>query len=402
MEMDANTYLLNDENVSQHRYTYQLCDPRTGNVIDELPFNIVEYSYALSSVGQLSVSIPVNAETAAFDLRTNTAPGKMTIYVFRDDVLVWGGIIWKRNYDSSSRSLQIIAKTFESYFAHRLQMTTKYWSNEDQFSIFRWLVQSNGSLIDFDISVSNKISSVKRERTMFGYEFKTTATELDDLASLINGFDWNVEVYVNPETLKIERHLNFWEPERGLSRDNTNLTFEYPGAIKNYTLNEDAESSANSVWAIGAGEGTEMLSAIANDYSQLSAGWPKIEKTRSFKSVLRPSTLQAHANATIERILTPVTVFEVVLRADVEPTFGSYSVGDWARFRFEDIYFFDSKNGTDSDGFINYVSNDKVGSYDRMARITEISVNVDQSGIEEITLTLGGYELAEDPGPEFY
>lgn len=393
---------LSENTPTQHEYTYLLVDPRTNTTISEIPFMDLEYSIVLSGVGELSVSVQVNPETAVFNLRQNTSPGKMTIYVLRDGQVVWGGIIWKRNFNAQSRTLQIVAKTFESYFAHRLQRTTKYWSNEDQFTIARWIVQSNYSLLDFGLTVSDKISTMRRERTMFGYEFKTTWDELEALGGLIKGFDWNVLVYQDPATLTMRRHLEFWEPQRGLDRASTPLQFEFPGAIKDFTLNEDAESSGNSIWTIGAGEGTEMLTARAEDYGQLNAGWPKLEDTRSYKSVLRPSTLQSHADAALEKLLTPVTVFEVVLRSDIEPLFGTYGVGDWARFRFEDMYFFDYTDGMSNDGFIDFVSNDNVGSYDNMARITEISVRVDETGIEEIVLTLGGYELAEDEGNGLY
>lgn len=395
--------LLVDDNPSQHVYRYMLVDPRsstatTTTVLDEVPFTSVSYSNVLSGIGEFTGSININPETATFNLRQNTSPGKMTLYVFRDDEVVWGGIIWKRNFDSDSRTLQVVAKTFESYFDHRLQRTTKYWSNDDQFDIARWLVVNNSSINAFNMEVTNKTSPIRRERVMFGYEFKTSGEELQALAQLLDGFDYNVIVYQDTETLAIRRRLDFFYPTRGLSRNATTLQFEYPGAIKQFTLDEDAENSANSVWVIGAGEGTEQLSARADNYDQLNAGWPRIEMTRSFKSVFRPSILTAQANAAIERVLTPVTVFEVSLKPDIDPVFGTYGLGDWARFRFQDMYFFNSTQAPENDGFISFVGPDQIGTLDRMARITEIAVAVDDSGIENVTLTLGGYELAEDQG----
>lgn len=392
-----------DEYASQHVYRYLLVDPRSSTatsttILDEIPFTEVTYSNVLSGVGEFSGSILINPETAVFNIRQNTAPGKMTLYVLRDDQVVWGGIIWKRNYEAESRTLQIVGKTFESYFDHRLQRTTKYWSNEDQLNIARWLVTSNTSINTFNIDLSTVLSGVRRERVMFGYEFKTTGEELQALAQLLDGFDWNINVYQDTETLALRRKMDFYYPTRGLSRESTTLQFEYPGSIKNFTLNEDGENSTNSVWAIGAGEGTEQLSARADNYEQLNAGWPRIEMTRSFKSVFRPSILAAQANAAIERRLTPVTVFEVSLKPDIDPVFGTYGLGDWARFRFEDMYFYNSTQAPENDGFISFVGPDQVGSYDQMARITEISVDVDDTGIETVSLTLGGYELAEDQG----
>lgn len=383
---------LSEDASTQHRYTYILADIRTDTVLDEVDFQGVTYSNVLSGVGEFTGTISVNPETSVVNLRGITTPARTTLYVFRDDVLVWGGIVWKRNFDSESRSLQIVAKTFESYFYKRLQLTTKYWADEDQLEIARWLVTSNRSAMDVGIEVSNVKSTRRRERTMFGYEFKTTGLELEQLAGLIDGFDWNVTVYQDNESLVTRRRLDFFYPQRGLSREVSTLQFEYPGAVKSFSLHEDAENGGNKVWAIGTGEGTEQVTAFALDYDQLNAGYPLNEETRSYKSVVRPSTLQSHARADLERLLTPVAVFEVILRADIEPELGTYSVGDWARFRFNDSYFFDDTVEPSFDGFVEFVDQRQEGSYNQMSRITQIEVSISDSGIEDVKLTLGGYE----------
>lgn len=389
-----------DESSAQHVYRYFLSDIRTNAILDEVEFKGVTYKNILSGIGEFSGTISVNPETSVLNLRGITAPGQTTLYVFRDDVLMWGGIIWKRNFNSDSRTLQVVAKTFESYFYKRLQLTTKYWSSEDQLDIARWLVTSNGSAEDVGVEVSDVVSGKTRERTMFGYEFKTTGIELEQLAALIDGFDWNVNVFQDPDTLETRRRLDFYAPSRGLSREFSTLQFEYPGAVKTFSLSEDAENGGNKIWAIGTGEGTEQVTAFAQDYDQLNAGFPLNEETKSYKSVVKPSTLQSHAKADLDRLATPVSVFEVSLRADVEPELGTYSVGDWARFRFNDSYFYDSSTSPSSDGFIEFVGQNQEGSYNEMARITQIEVSIDDAGLENVKLTLGGYEQrSEDVQP---
>lgn len=383
---------LQDADTSQHEYRYILCDIRTNAVLDEVEFRGVTYSNVVSGIGEFSGSLSVNPETSVTNLRATTTPGRATLYVYRDDVLVWGGIIWKRNFDSDSRTMQIVAKTFESHFYKRIQGTTKYWASEDQLSIARWLVTSNNSAAEVGVEVSTAVSTRFRERTMFGYEFKTTGLELEQLAGLIDGFDWNVSVFVDPATLETRRRLDFYYPYRGLTRENSTLQFEYPGAVKNFTLNEDAESGGNKIWALGTGEGTEQVVAFSQDSVQIGAGYPLNEETRSYKSVVKPSTLQSHADADLDRLKAPVAVFEVSLRADVEPELGTYSVGDWARFRFNDAYFYDASSLPSSDGFIEFIGKNQEGSYNEMARITQIEVSIDDAGIENVKLTLGGYE----------
>lgn len=391
---------LSDGQTTQHTYRYVLCDIRNGDVLDEVDFKNVTYSTVLSGIGEFSGSLSVNPETSVINLRGITEPAKTTLYIFRDDVLFWGGIVWKRNFDSDSRTLQIVANTFESYFYRRQQLTTKYWASDDQLNIARWLVTSNGSAEAVGVEVSDAVSPRKRERTMFGYEFKTTGLELEQLAGLIDGFDWNVAVFVDPNTMRIRRRLDFFYPFRGLTRETSTLQFEYPGAVKNFSLNEDALNSGNKIWAIGTGEGTEQVTAFAQDFIQTGAGYPLLEETRSYKSVIRPSTLQSHANADLDRLGVPVSIFEVTLRADEEPELGTYSVGDWARFRFNDSYFYDSTTSASSDGYIEFIGANQEGSYNEMARITQIEVSIDDSGIETVKLTLGGYEQRTEEASE--
>jgi len=131
------------------------------------------------------------------------------------------------------------------------------------------------------------------------------------------------------------------------------------------------------LWALGIGEGTESVNAVSDDEDQLSAGWPMLELTKSYKSVVSPTTLRQHSDADLERLRTPVTVFEIEVNPDIDPTYGTYDLGDWARFRIEDL-FLDP-------------------AFDKFARITEIHVTVDDStGLETISLTLGGNEVSTE------
>jgi hypothetical protein len=155
------------------------------------------------------------------------------------------------------------------------------------------------------------------------------------------------------------------------------LMFEYPGSIRDFELNEDALDGANEVYALGAGEGVDQKFAVAVDAEQAAAGYPRLQETRAYSSVVLDETLQAHAVRDLERLRAPVTVFEVVVDARTEPVLGSYSVGDWARFRMEDEFV--------------------TPAVDQYARITGISVTVDDStGLEQVTITLGGDEVTSD------
>jgi hypothetical protein len=252
-----------------------------------------------------------------------------------------------------------------------------YWSHTDQLDMARWLVTSNGSAAALGINVSNATSSRFRERTMWGYEFKTTGLELEQLSNLQDGFDWNVEVGRDSTTGEMTRSLQFYYPAKGAERDTTQLLFEYPGAIYDFTITDDADNSAISLWAIGAGEASDQITANSQDYPQIVTGWPLIELTRSYKSVYYIDTLQGHADADLQLLKTAVSLFEVTINPNLQPQLGTYGVGDWARFKMQDDFLTPGINA--------------------YARITEISVTVDgATGIETVTLTLGGNQASAD------
>lgn len=367
------------EELESHIYTYLFTDLRTNRVLAELPLQNVNYENKLSDIGDASASLKINAETSRLGVRSATMPGKTGLYILRDGQPVWGGIVWKRTYNKNSRTVNFACKTFESYFEHRFNDKTKYWANEDQLEIARWLVENNGSAQALLIDVSDAVSTRFRERAMFYYEFKTTGNELFDLSNLIDGFDLNVVLFTDTDG-SIGRKLEFWYPYAGVAKQNTTLLFDYPGVIKDFTITEDAEGGANQVYAIGAGEGTEQVVTLSQDSDEINAGWPLLQTSRAYKSVVKPSTLQQHSDADLARLNIPVTVLEVDVQPNQDPVLGSYGLGDWARVRIEDDYL--------------------TPSVDMYARITSIKVGVDTStGIESVSLVMGGNEMrVEDEG----
>lgn len=324
---------ISSRTINQVDYKYVVTDLRTNTILGALPFKGVGYSNMLSQNGDFSGRISVNISTKPFNLREVTTPGRTGLYVIRNGLPIWGGIIWKRRYNSSSRSLEIEGATFESYFFKRFNRVTKRWANTDQLQIAREITQSAAA--DVMITVDNMTSGRRRERSMYAHEFKYIGEELTQLGDLIDGFDWNV-IITRGSGLTLNRRLAFFYPERGVGREDTTLSFEYPGSIADSDLSEDADSGANRMWAIGAGDAEEQISAFSQDRA---GNWPPLDESRSYKSVNQMPTLQAHANSDLVRLKSPVEVAQISVRADIEPFLGTYNPGDWARFVFRDDYY---------------------------------------------------------------
>lgn len=100
-------------------YRYYTADLLTNEILAEIPFRGVSYERAIKSAGGFSGSIPVIEATKAMDIYESTMPGNTALYVVRNGVCVWGGIIWSRAYDVVGRVLNVTASEFPSYFYHR-------------------------------------------------------------------------------------------------------------------------------------------------------------------------------------------------------------------------------------------------------------------------------------------
>lgn len=114
-------------------YRYFAYDLMTNELLTELPLTSVSYGRSLREAGTFSGSVTANENTFNLNLYANTLPGKTALYVTRNGVCVWGGIIWTRSYNIVNKSLEISASEFTSYLYKRVLWKT--WSNAYQASV---------------------------------------------------------------------------------------------------------------------------------------------------------------------------------------------------------------------------------------------------------------------------
>lgn len=110
------------------KYRYYTVDLLTNQMLAEIPLRGVSYECALKAAGKFQGKIPITAETNSMDLYNSTMPGNTAIFAVRNGVCVWGGIIWSREYQFSTRDLVISASEFTSYFYHR--KIWKTWNHQ--------------------------------------------------------------------------------------------------------------------------------------------------------------------------------------------------------------------------------------------------------------------------------
>lgn len=113
-------------------YRYYVCDLMTGELLVELPFRSVSYTRSLVEPGGFTGDLPVTQDTYNLSIYENTLPGKTALYVVRNGLCVWGGIIWGRTYSLIDRIVSVSAAEFTSYLSKRVVWKT--WNSSYQAS----------------------------------------------------------------------------------------------------------------------------------------------------------------------------------------------------------------------------------------------------------------------------
>ena len=80
-------------------YTVLVCNSVTDTIIGEVDPVTIQYSEELNRAGAATITIPL--DTAATKLPT-LAPLAQSVYLLRDDVPVWAGIVWRSTVQGSS------------------------------------------------------------------------------------------------------------------------------------------------------------------------------------------------------------------------------------------------------------------------------------------------------------
>jgi hypothetical protein len=334
------------------RYAYLIADLRSGAVLDELPLHGVSFSTVLNDAGEFRGQLAMGDPRIAIrDPRGLTAPGRTALYVERDGVLVWGGVIWTSKYSSGDRVLEIGAAGFLSYFDHRRVLPAGFdpatgdvaaaatvYSEVGQNDIARALIRTAQSHPggDIHVGIGDGVPGEPRTLSYQGYELKSVGEALRELAALDAGPDFLFDVGTGPGGEPVRR-LRLGDPELGQS--GSPHVWEFGANLVEYAWPQDGSAMASRVYALGAGSETGQLIAVAEDRDRQNAGWPLLETEVAQIHVTDLAVLRSHATAELGVVSRPVVLPELVVRADLDPVLGSYQAGDYGRVHIKDSFF---------------------------------------------------------------
>lgn len=361
-------------------------DLRTGTRIAELAVNGLRYGSRLNDCGDLSGFVPMPAVTStankvlAAQINDALDEGRREIIVERDGVPVWVGIVWIAPYTDDPPQREVRAAETWSYFRHRFITTNVTRTAADQCDIAQDLITDaiNAQGGNIGVTVELSTSGVLVTQAYASYELKPVAEAVEALAKVDPGFDFAIDPSYNPSTGALVKTFRTQYPRRGRRSQQTGHVFEVGRNVISWSWPSDGTRMANKVWAVGRGEGSAMLLTSSADTSQITPissggpGYPLLEQTISATDVAVRSQLNALALARRKAVVTPVTLPEITVRADIDPVFGSYITGDSCRFIIPPDTTPRFPNGLDT-----------------FFRIVGWDVSVSDDGAESVTLTLG-------------
>ena len=329
-------------------------DLMTSNLLSAgLPFTNKKWGQKLNAPGPFSGELLLSdSKLAKMAPVQSTHPGRTILVVDLDGSIVWGGIIWTRGYQQSTRKLTIGAIEFESYLAQRIQAAdyetgstspgNEAWWNPttgaaaDACRIAAQVIQDAIDTVGSALSLMsiNLLEATGNPNPIVASYPISSPQAIDSIiANLVGGgygtgFDYGFDVSwgAGPGSYPVVA-CNISYPRRGRIAGSTGLVVAEP--FLDYQWPENATPSGNTAYGTASGL---SLTVAASDPAPIAAGYPLLEQLTSYSSVNTQSALQAAVNGDLAQLEWPVVTPKIKVPV-IGPTLaiGDFIMGDDGR-----------------------------------------------------------------------
>ena len=362
-------------------YRFLIADLLTDQIEAELPVESAGFTHTLNGPGALTAAIRLGAEperhapsgtAGVTETFTPPAPdvraGAHAIYVERDGVIVWGGVVWTYDADVVSNTGTIGAEGFFSLLRGRV-LETDYLPAvlKDQGLIVKELIDEIQGYTEgdhlIDTSTIDTSTGVTRNVGWEAWERKDVGQAIEELANTRDGFDFRIRCRWGSTTPVREFLIDY--PATGRP---TAIVLELGRNLELLRHTDDATTLASKIFVRGSGSSSSVATATTHN---TGTGYVRRDLVASADDTSDTSVLTDIALRYADRGASPTRIPYVAIYPDQDPKIGSFTIGDIVELR-----------GT-------YGAIDFGGNY----RITGWSVSIDVSGQEKIDLTLAPEDL---------
>lgn len=317
----------------------------------------ISVQFDFETVSKLAISLNTTVD-ALFDVNRNE------LRLYRDDTLISAGSLnyLGASFQPDKATITIEALGWLELFGSRYTglstaPSTWYYSGVDAGQIAWGLInasqsQTNGN---FGITQGTIQPSVTRDRT--DYDYTNIRDAIIALSEVQNGFDFEF----TPEKV-----FNVYYPKIGTRRED--VTFTFPGNIRDLGFTRDGAIMANKIHAIGSGNGSQRFQTSVEDTTAQEA-YGLREQVFRYNDISRVTTLTEHGQEELRLRKTFLDVPTLTLSGNVSPEFGTYRIGDEVRI--------DITERTEAFGTLN-----------DWYRIEELGLSVDENDAETVNVKL--------------
>lgn len=295
-------------------YTFKVADI-AGNMLAELPLGNPVWTFALNAEGSATFTLPIHDPKADPNL---LSVGDRDLYIYADGDLKWAGRIWNIEASTSNNEIRCSALGWFSIFKRRFVTANRSYDNEEQFDIAWDLIDHSQDKTGGDVGIVNgsgSPSGVLRDRKFFGYELSNIHDEIVAMTELQDGFDFEITP---------EKQFIAYYPMKG---DDVDFPLELGKNVATIATQEDALDLANSVYAVGAGDGDATCIANAIDATSRTT-YGLLEAVESFTEIKQFTTLQSRANSQLKVLKHPRITPNIYIVLGADQDYYDYVVGD--------------------------------------------------------------------------
>lgn len=264
-----------------------------GTVLAELPdLQLTRLSYRFEEVTRETAVLPWHGICRNWD--EATMPYQVAVLLVRGEVVLWGGIVIKRERSLEGNGVNLTLVTVEHYMDSVFVGNHSY-SDRDQCDIVKDLVTSTLAGHRFNLQVEASSSSVRRDRSYSAESDKTLLSVLQELANVLNGPEWctmwrKLDGGHYQPVLKVADHIG----------SSTVVTTFDESVMTSFTVTEDYTSGygANWVMAVSTANADDRPQSDVMKVNQPHR--PVVEHVfQPSSSITNKETLNSHAQSTL-------------------------------------------------------------------------------------------------------
>lgn len=227
-----------------------------------------------------------------------TTPYQVAVLLVRDETVLWGGIVVKRERSLGSGGVGLTLATVEHYL-DSVHVGTCSYSNRDQCDIVRDLVEGTLAGHRFNLLVEASPSGVRRDRNYDADGDKTLLSVLQELANVLDGPEWctmwrRVDGGRYAPVLKVADRIG----------SSTVATTFDESVMTDFTVTEDYTTGFGANWVLAVSTAQAGARPQSDVMTVFQSNRPVVEHVfQPSSSITNKDTLDAHARSTLLRMV---------------------------------------------------------------------------------------------------